>query len=116
MTKFHENTTALEVIEALNVDLTGYEVIVTGSSSGIGVETVRALAKAGARCVMAVRDIEKAESVANDIKVTTNNDKIEIEKLELSSLKSVDEFLQRFLAKNRPLHILIKYIYQLNHS
>ena len=108
MTTFHHDTTALEVIEALKTDLTGYEVIVTGGSSGIGVETVRALATAGARCVIAARDLVKAQQVADEIIANTGNKNIEIEQLELDSLQSVNEFVKRFLAKNRPLHLLIK--------
>lgn len=43
--KFGMHTTALEIIEKLKINLTGYEAIVTGASSGIGIETARALAK-----------------------------------------------------------------------
>ncbi len=45
---FNAESTAQEVVEGH--DLTGYNIIVTGSNSGIGVETVRAFAKAGANC------------------------------------------------------------------
>ncbi|XP_065643443.1 probable oxidoreductase [Hydra vulgaris] len=102
---FGENTTALEVVEGIN--LKGYEVIVTGGNSGIGVETIRALAKAGARCVLCTRDLDKGHQVAKEIISSTGNDQIEVEQLELDSLESVDSFVQRFLAKNRPLNILI---------
>ena len=53
--KFHAKSTALEVIEGH--DLTGYEIIVTGGASGIGVETVSAFAKANARVILAARDL-----------------------------------------------------------
>ena len=102
---FHHDSTALEVIEGH--DLTGYNVIVTGGNSGIGVETVRALAKAGATCFMTSRSVEKAQSVLEDIVKTTGNSKVYIEQLELDSLDNVNSFVQRFLAKNIPLHILI---------
>lgn len=103
--QFGEHTPALEVIEGIN--LTGYEVIVTGANSGIGVETLRALAQAGARCILCARDTEKARTVANDIIKTSGNQNIEIEQLELDSLDSVNSFVERFLAKNRPLNILV---------
>ena len=103
--KFGEKTRALEVVEGL--DLTGKEAIVTGASSGIGVETVRALAKAGARVVIATRDLPKAQAVAQQLSKETGSNKIEAEKLDLTSLKSIREFSKNFLAKNRPLHYLI---------
>ncbi|CAF1122101.1 unnamed protein product, partial [Brachionus calyciflorus] len=103
--KFHARSTAMEVIEGH--DLTGYEIIITGTSTGIGVETARALAKVGARLVLAARDMTKLAQVADDLKQTTGNDKIEIEKLELDSLESVNELVKRYLAKDRPLNILI---------
>jgi len=103
--RFNEDTTALEVVQGVN--LKGYKIIVTGSSSGIGIETVRALAKAGASCIICARDMNKAKEVANDIVKTTGNKEIQIEKLELDSLKSVNEFVKRFLATKSPLNILI---------
>ena len=103
--KFGFETRALEVVE--NVDLTGYEVIVTGGASGIGIETVRALATAGASVIILARDLKKAQEVADNIKETTGNKKIEIDELELGSLESVNAFVKRFLEKERPLNILI---------
>jgi NAD(P)-dependent dehydrogenase (short-subunit alcohol dehydrogenase family) len=103
--KFGFETTALEVVEGIN--LKGKEVIITGASDGIGVETARALAKAGARVVIAARNLQKAEPVAKDIRESTKNPNVEVEKLDLSSLVSVNEFVKRYLEKKRPLHILI---------
>ena len=103
--KFGFETKALEVVEGIN--LKGKEVIITGASDGIGVETARALAKAGARVVIAARNLQKAEPVAKDIRESTKNPNVEVEKLELSSLASVNEFVKRYLEKKRPLHILI---------
>ena len=103
--QFGEHTPALEVVEG--IDLKGYEVIVTGGNSGIGVETMRALAKAGARCILCTRDVEKGQKVADELINSTGNYQIEVEQLELDSLDNVDSFVQRYLAKNRPLHILI---------
>ena len=101
----HSTSTALEVIEGH--DLTGYEVIVTGGASGIGIETVRAFAKAKARVILTARDIKKGQEVANEIIKSTGNEKVEVELLELGSLKSIKLFVDRFLAKKRPLNILI---------
>jgi len=103
--KFSAKSTALEVVEGH--DLTGYEVIVTGGASGIGVETVRALAKAKARVLIATRDMKKAEEVALALRKETGNKNIEFEHLDLASLKNVRAFVQRYLDTKRPLHILI---------
>jgi NAD(P)-dependent dehydrogenase (short-subunit alcohol dehydrogenase family) len=103
--KFHAKSTALEVVEGH--DLTGYEIVVTGGASGIGVETVRAFAKANARVVLAARDLKKAQEVADEIIKSTGNVKVEVESLDLASLKNVRAFVERFLAKNRPLNILV---------
>ena len=103
--KLHAKSTALEVIEGH--DLTGYETIVTGGASGIGIETVRALAKAGARVIIGARDLSRAEPIAQTLRTETSSNKIEVELLDLGSLKSVKQFVARFLEKKRPLHILI---------
>jgi len=103
--KFHAKSTALEVIEGH--DLTGYEIIVTGGASGIGVETVRAFAKANARVILAARDLAKAKSVADEIIKSTGNNKVEVEQLDLASLKSVRAFVERYLAKKKHLNILV---------
>ena len=102
---FGAKSTAKEVISGH--DLKGCEVIVTGGSSGIGIETVRAFAFAGARVILAARDLVKAKEVADEIINDTKNKHVEVEKLDISSLKSVNEFVQRFLEKNRPLNILV---------
>ena len=64
-------------------------VVITGSNTGIGKETVLDLAKRGARIIMCCRDLKKAEVAKQDIKNETGNDKIEVLHLDLSSLKSV---------------------------
>jgi hypothetical protein len=59
---FGTTTTAAEVIDG--VDLPGHRAVVTGASSGIGVETVRALAAAGADVTLAVRNTDAGAQVA----------------------------------------------------
>jgi NAD(P)-dependent dehydrogenase (short-subunit alcohol dehydrogenase family) len=59
---FGAQTTAAEVIDG--VDLHGRRAVVTGASSGIGVETARALAAAGAEVTLAVRDTDAGTRVA----------------------------------------------------
>lgn len=103
--KFHAASTAFEVIEGH--DLTGYNVIVTGANSGLGYETVRALAKAGASCYVTVRNVDKSQSGIDSIKESTGNTNIYLDELELDSLESVNAYVARFLSLNLPLHILI---------
>jgi NAD(P)-dependent dehydrogenase (short-subunit alcohol dehydrogenase family) len=89
------------------IDLKGKVAIVTGASSGLGVETSRVLALRGAHVILAVRDTKKAEPFLEQIKKSTNNDKVEIIRLDLGSFDSVREFAKQFLSKNLPLNILI---------
>jgi NAD(P)-dependent dehydrogenase (short-subunit alcohol dehydrogenase family) len=102
---FNARTEAGEVVAGL--DLRGKTAIVTGASSGLGVETVRALAKAGARVVMPVRSRDKGEAVAAELRSSTGNSAIEIADLDLGDYSSVRAFADAFLASGRPLHILI---------
>jgi NAD(P)-dependent dehydrogenase (short-subunit alcohol dehydrogenase family) len=68
-------------------DLSGKTVVVTGASSGIGVPTATELARAGARVVLAVRNVAKGEEVARSIQGGR-----EVRRLELTSLASIREF------------------------
>ncbi len=70
-TPFGFEATAAEVADG--VDLTGRRAIVTGASSGIGIETARALAGAGAVVTLAVRDIAAGERVAGEIIASTGS-------------------------------------------
>lgn len=96
---FNAKSTAADVIKG--IDLTGKTAIVTGGGTGIGLETSRTLAAAGATVIVLARDIDKAkqnlEGVAN----------IEIAEADLISPQSIDAFANSFLASERPLHLLI---------
>lgn len=96
------DTTALEVVEGL--DLTGRRAIVTGGASGIGVETVRALAAAGAEVTIAARDLDAAHRVASSLTTATGNKKISAAHLDLVSQASVKAFARNW---DGPLHLLI---------
>jgi NAD(P)-dependent dehydrogenase (short-subunit alcohol dehydrogenase family) len=80
-------------------ELSGRTAVVTGASSGLGLETSRALAGAGARVVLAVRDVEKGELLAGDINGST-----EIRALDLADLASIRAFAEGW---RRPLDVLI---------
>jgi NAD(P)-dependent dehydrogenase (short-subunit alcohol dehydrogenase family) len=102
---FDGRTQAEDVIAG--VDLSGKTAIVTGAASGIGVETARALASAGARVVMPVRSREKAEAVAADIRATTGNARVEVADMDLADYVSVRAFADAFVAAGAPLDLLI---------
>eukprot|EP00123_Amoebidium_parasiticum_P007662 comp18262_c0_seq1/m.19262 comp18262_c0_seq1/g.19262 ORF comp18262_c0_seq1/g.19262 comp18262_c0_seq1/m.19262 type:complete len:326 (-) comp18262_c0_seq1:51-1028(-) len=106
---YNWSTTADQVVGGENADLTGKNIIVTGSNTGIGKETVRVLAGRGANVIMACRDLEKAESAAKDVRAVLNGKggQVSVMKLDLGSLQSVRDFAKEFNAKNIPLHVLI---------
>ena len=72
---------------ALLPDLRGRTVIVTGAGSGLGAEATRVLAGAGATVIMAVRDVQKAQAVADSVGGAT-----EVRRLDLADLSSVRAF------------------------
>jgi len=101
-TPFGFASTADEVIA--NVDLAGQRAIVTGASSGIGIETARVLASAGAEVTLAVRNLSAGREVAKAISASTKNPHVYVSHLELSDQRSVRAFTAGW---NGPLHILV---------
>ncbi|WFE67151.1 SDR family NAD(P)-dependent oxidoreductase [Micromonospora sp. WMMD714] len=101
-TPFDASSTALEVVR--DVDLTGRRAVVTGGASGIGVETARALAAAGADVTLAVRDLDAGQRAARDITATTGNDRLLVAPLDLADQASVAAFVATW---DGPLHLLV---------
>lgn len=104
-TGFSSATTAEEVAASWNG--TGKVAIVTGASTGLGLEASRVLAAQGCEVVMGVRDIAKAQKNVDTIMAAHPTAKISIYPLDLMSLKSVKAFAQRFQDSGKPLHILM---------
>lgn len=96
---FNATSTAADVIKG--IDLTGKIAIVTGGNAGIGLETTKVLAAAGATVIVPARDISKA------IKNLQSISNVELETLDLIDPVSIDGFANKFLASGRPLHLLI---------
>src|SRR6202012_2136240 len=94
-------TTASEIVDGL--DLHGRRVIVTGASSGIGIETARALASVGAEVTLAVRNVEAGTNVADGIgaSLPAGTAAVRVALLDLADPASVATFVR---AWTEPLH------------
>jgi NAD(P)-dependent dehydrogenase (short-subunit alcohol dehydrogenase family) len=101
-TPYTWESTAAEVVAG--IDLTGRRAIVTGGASGIGVETARALAGAGAEVTLAVRDSGRGRETAEDIIGSTGNKQVLVAPLDLADRASVAAFVTAWAG---PLHILV---------
>lgn len=93
-------TPASEIVKG--VDLAGKNAIVTGGYSGIGLETVRALAGAGANVIVPARSLDKAKEALKTVK-----GRISAGAMDLGDLASVRRFADDVLRAGAPLHILI---------
>jgi NAD(P)-dependent dehydrogenase (short-subunit alcohol dehydrogenase family) len=78
---------------------TGRTAVVTGATSGLGLATARALASAGARVVLAVRDVDRGAAVAADLP-----GQVEVRRLDLADLQSVRTFAAEW---EGPLDVLV---------
>lgn len=96
---FDARSTADDVLAGL--DLTGKLAVVTGGYSGLGLETTRALTKAGARVVVPARRPAVAREAVAGI------DGVEVDELDLGDLDSVRAFAERFLASGRRIDFMI---------
>ena len=96
---FGFESTAREVLAG--VDLSGRLAVVTGGYSGLGLETTRALAEAGARVVVPARRPAAAKEALEGV------GDVEVDELDLADLESVRGFADRFLESGRGIDMII---------
>lgn len=94
--------TAAQVLAG--VDLTGRRAVVTGADDGVGLETARALAGAGAEVTLAVRDVDAGETARAGIVAGTGDDLVRVGELDLADQRSIARFVRLW---DGPLHILV---------
>jgi NAD(P)-dependent dehydrogenase (short-subunit alcohol dehydrogenase family) len=103
--QFGAESTTDEVLEG--VSLRGRRVLVTGVSSGLGVETARALAARGALIVGAARDLAKARAATEHIREQSSGGGMELVQLDLASLASVRAGADALLAAGKLFDLVI---------
>lgn len=96
---FSAASTTSDVIKG--IDLSSKNAVVTGGYAGLGLETVRTLADAGAKVIVPARDRARAEEALADI------EGVSVESMDLMAPDSIDAFAEKVLSSGEPLHILI---------
>ncbi len=102
---FDRNTTALQVVE--NIDLSGRVALVTGGGAGIGLSTATALASAGAKVTIADINLAASEQAAAVIRQTHPGAVVDVLHLDLGSLAQVRAFADKFRSREQKLDILV---------
>ena len=105
MSTFNAESSTNDVIDGIS--LAGKVAVVTGASSGLGVETVRVLAGAGATVLMLARDKEKLAGVADGLREENPAATIDIEIVDLADLESVRRAGAAVAAKYPAIDLLI---------
>jgi NAD(P)-dependent dehydrogenase (short-subunit alcohol dehydrogenase family) len=91
----------------MKYDLTNKTIIVTGANSGIGKAASIQLAKFGAHVVMMCRSKERGEQALQDVRSTSNSDKVELILVDMSSQASVRDAVNEFLGAHSQLDVII---------
>ena len=105
MSQFDKDTTADEVLEG--VDLSGRRVVITGTSSGLGLESTRALASKGAAITMLARSADKNEAAAETVRGLVPGADLETRTIDLTSLESVRACAEGVLEAHDKIDVLL---------
>jgi NAD(P)-dependent dehydrogenase (short-subunit alcohol dehydrogenase family) len=105
MGHFNATSTADEVISGIS--LAGKFAVVTGASSGLGVETARVLSAAGAEVLLIARDQPKLQAVADDLRRQQPGAKLHTQCMDLADLDSVRAAAGEILRRHPRIHLLI---------
>jgi NAD(P)-dependent dehydrogenase (short-subunit alcohol dehydrogenase family) len=105
MNRFDATSTTDQVIEGIS--LAGKVAVVTGASAGLGVETCRALAVAGATVVLVARDEEKLEAVAKDLQQQVPQAQLHTQVMDLADFNSVRNAATAILLQHCEIQLLI---------
>lgn len=97
---FSAASTTMDVIRGIS--LVGKVAIVTGGYAGLGLETARVLALAGARVIVPARDVERARRAIAEVGAG-----VEVQPMDLTDPASIDRFARGFVSSGMPLHILV---------
>ncbi|XAR70282.1 Very-long-chain 3-oxoacyl-CoA reductase [Bertholletia excelsa] len=102
---FSACSTAEEVTQG--IDGAGLTAIITGASSGIGMETTHVLALHGIHVIMAIRNLDAGRKIKDDILEKNPQAKVDVMELDLSSMASVRKFASEYKSLGLPLNLLI---------
>jgi NAD(P)-dependent dehydrogenase (short-subunit alcohol dehydrogenase family) len=102
---YDAETTTDQILDGL--DLSGRRFVVTGSSSGLGEESARALAAAGATVTMLARNPEKNDAAAARIREAVPDADLELGTVDLTDLSSIRSFAADYVAQHDAIDVLI---------
>ena len=91
----------------ISADLRDKHIVITGTSTGLGLASAMELARRGAQLTLVMRNRDRARQVKQDILEATGNRQVQLEIADLSLLGEVDKLVARLLKKDRPIDVLI---------
>lgn len=102
---YDAETTTDQILDGL--DLSGRRFVVTGSSSGLGEESARALASAGATVTMLARNPEKNAAAAARVREAVPDAELELGTVDLADLSSIRSFAADYVARHDAIDVLV---------